>query len=91
MIVLWLISRKLQKVLKETEERLADDVKKLMDRIIFMRTETHNNVIFAYNAITNDFVCQGKDMEELNSNFGLRFPGSKGVIVKPDEEGEVVV
>ena len=49
-----------------------------------MRTETHNDIIFAYNAITNDFVCQGKDMDELNKNFGLRFPESKGVIVKPD-------
>lgn len=89
MVLMWIVGRKLQKHIAEVEAQLVTEVKELFDKIIFMRTETHNDIIFAYNAVTDDFVCQGKDMEELNKNFGLRFPGSKGVLVKPENEEEV--
>ncbi len=89
MVLLWAVGQKLKRHIAEVEAQMVTDVKTLFDKIIFMRTETHNDIIFAYNAVTNDFVCQGKDMEELNKNFGLRFPGSKGVLIKPESE-EVV-
>lgn len=89
MVLLWAVGQKLKRHVAEVEAQMVTEVKELFDKIIFMRTETHNDIIFAYNAITNDFVCQGKDMEELNKNFGLRFPESKGVLIKPESE-EVV-
>lgn len=74
MILMWAVGQRLKKHIAEVEAQMVTEVKELFDKIIFMRTETHDNMIFAYNAVTNDFVCQGKDMEELNKNFGLRFP-----------------
>lgn len=89
LILMWIVGQRLKRHIAEVEAQVVTEVKELFDKIIFMRTETHNDIIFAYNAVTNDFVCQGKDMEELNKNFGLRFPESKGVLIKPESE-EVV-
>jgi hypothetical protein len=73
-----------QRVRRDVEQ-IHEDVQRLINKIIFMRVEKHSNVIFAYNALNNEFVCQGKNMDELSQHFGSRFPGHKGVIVKPDE------
>lgn len=34
--------------------------------------------------MTDEFVCQGADMDELNANFGKRFPGRRGVLIEPE-------
>ena len=80
--VIWLWTRRIKREIKELEGH----IKQAMSKIIFMRTETHGDTIFAYNAFNDEFVCQGKDMEDLNVQFGKRYPGHKGIIVKPDEE-----
>jgi hypothetical protein len=33
-----------------------------------------NNMIYCYDNNTKDFVCQGKDIEEIKSNFKARYP-----------------
>lgn len=80
--VVWMWARNLQKEVADMHR----DVSRVMQKIIFMRVENHNNVIFAYNALNDEFVCQGKNMDELNEKFGLRYPDRKGIIVRPDEE-----
>ena len=62
------------------------DVQQLLSKVVFMKIETHSDKLFAYNALNEEFICQGKDMDELNQQFGIRFPDCKGIIVKPDEE-----
>jgi hypothetical protein len=54
--------------------------------VLFMRTETYQHQIFAYDAITDEFVCQGADMEELNQRFGLRYPTRKGILVQLEKD-----
>jgi hypothetical protein len=78
----WLWARNLRKEV----EAMHKDVSRVMQKIVFMRVEHHDNIIFAYNAFNNEFVCQGKDIDELNARFGLRYPDRKGIIVRPDEE-----
>jgi len=82
LIGIWWWSRRLKKHVDEMHK----EIQQLLSKIIFMRTETHGDVIYAYNAFNNEFVCQGKDLEELSEQFGKRYPDRKGVIVKPDEE-----
>ncbi len=84
LVIAFVISRKIQQDISKLETQVAEDLKDLMSKVVFLRTETHNDLILAYNAMTNDFVCQGKDMEELNKNFGLRYPTARGVIVQPE-------
>jgi len=56
-----------------------------LGKMIFLRVEDHNDMKFAYDAITSEFVTQGKDIEELNLNFGKLFPTRCGIIVEPEE------
>ncbi|CAB4241705.1 hypothetical protein UFOVP71_243 [uncultured Caudovirales phage] len=78
----WLWARRIRKDISVMENHIHE----IMSTVIFMRTETHNDVIYAYNAMNDEFVCQGTSMEELNNRFGIRYPNCKGIIVKPDEE-----
>lgn len=77
--VMWIWSR----LISLNVARLQIEIKKTASKIVFMKIENHNDIIFAYNAHNNEFVCQGKDMEDLNQRFTLRYPTCKGVIVDP--------
>lgn len=81
---LWL--RKMGNDLEREVEKLTKEVEHIMSKILFMRVENHNGTMFAYNALTDDYICQGKDIDELNVNFGLRFPNYKGVLIEPKKE-----
>lgn len=52
-----------QSILEEFEER-----------VINARLEFYDNVIRMYNKDTDEFLAQGKDMDELNSALKSRFP-----------------
>ena len=80
-IGVWLWSRKIEREIKAVEK----DVGKLLSNMIFMRTEKHNDIIFAYDAMSGDFVCQGNTLEELNKNFGERYPNRRGVLIEAEE------
>ena len=54
-------------------------------QLIFLRVEKNVDSLFAYDAVSGDFVCQGSTIEDLKVNFGLRYPSKKGIIVEPDE------
>lgn len=66
-------------------EAMRKDMQKVIDTILFMKIENHGETLYAYNALTGEFICQGKDLAELNQFFARRFPLSKGVIVEPIE------
>jgi len=44
------------------------------ERVINARLEFYDNVIRMYNKDTDEFLAQGKDMDELNSVLKSRFP-----------------
>lgn len=79
-IGVWLWSRKIDREVKELEQ----DIKQTLSKILFMRVEKHDDLLLAYNAFNNEFICQGVDMDDLNKNFGKRYPERRGVIVEPD-------
>jgi hypothetical protein len=81
-VCVWLWTRKINREIREVEK----DILMVMDKIMFMRIENHNGLMFAYNAMTEEFICQGADMDDLNANFGKRFPGRRGVIVDPNKD-----
>lgn len=85
LFVVWRWTRKLEQDVNNMHKEIAG----VMEKIVFMRTETHANVIYAYNAMNEEFICQGKDMDDLNTQFGLRYPNRKGIIVQPDDKENV--
>ena len=84
-IGVWMWLRKVKREINETEVYIKEEIGKIM----FMRIEHHNNLLFAYNAFNEEFICQGSSLEDLNTQFGKRFPNRRGVIVAPEEEPNV--
>ena len=85
LFVVWRWTRKVEQDVNNMHKEIAG----VMEKIVFMRTETHANVIYAYNAMNEEFICQGKDMDDLNMQFGLRYPNRRGIIVQPDDKENV--
>lgn len=54
--------------------KVKEGMKKLKETIIPSRIEEHGGYLYLYNSETEDFIAQGKDMEELNANAKIRFP-----------------
>lgn len=71
----------------EQTELIQSMAAELAGKLIFLRVEQESDLFFAYDALSGDFVCQGISMEDLNVNFGLRYPTKKGILVEP-ETGE---
>jgi uncharacterized protein YneF (UPF0154 family) len=81
------LTTKIKKEAAIAEEQIREYASSIIERLIFLKIEELPEGMFAYDAVTGDYVCQGKDFDELNLNFGKRYPNKKGVMVKP-EEGE---
>jgi hypothetical protein len=83
-----LLTRMVQKTIGQQEvEAIHQLAERMATQLIFLRVEETPNLFLAYDAVSGDFVCQGITMEDLNVNFGLRYPNKKGILVEP-EKGE---
>ena len=75
---LWLWIRRVRKDIATMQA----DMQKVLDSILFMRIEKHEETLYAYNALNEEFICQGSSIEDLNKQFGQRYPNCKGIIVE---------
>jgi hypothetical protein len=81
-----LLARAAQKAIgKEDAEAIQQLAERLTNQLVFLRVEQDSNLFLAYDAVSGDFVCQGNTMEDLNVNFGKRYPTKKGILVEPDK------
>ena len=82
MLTAWLLNYLTRELRKE-----VDDIVHKLDsgKLIPVTVEVDQNQYFCYNAITNDFVCQGYTLKEIAERFNLRFPESKLAIHNGDE------
>ena len=78
----------LEEALKDIEQPKEDDIKTRVDngKIILLEVEVANNQYFCYNSKTNQFVCQGNNVEEIIENFKQRFPGLNAILHTGNEE-----
>lgn len=58
-----------------------------MKQITFLRVEQHGEMFYLYNQVTDEFVCQGKDLDEIKDAYHSRYPGKKALV---DEGGELL-
>jgi len=73
------LTRKIRAEVDEFVDRLETG------KLIPVTVEVDHDQYFCYNALTNDFVCQGYTLLELAERFSARFPGSKLAIHNGDE------
>lgn len=74
------IDRMLERIAREDEEDTADAEK------MELRVEFDRDIYFCYNVTDGAFVCQGKNLAEIQSNFRSRFPDINAVIVDGDAD-----
>jgi hypothetical protein len=85
-IAMLLLARAIKKTLdKEQAESIQELADRITNQLVFLRVEQDSNLFLAYDAVSGDFVCQGNTMEDLNANFGKRYPTKKGILVEPDK------
>lgn len=78
----WLLhrlSRGFAEDLNEVSQALDEE------RLIALTVEQENNQYFCYNSVTNDFVCQGRDLKEIKERFRARYPNKDAAIYNGDE------
>jgi len=54
------------------------------ERLIALTVEQQNDQYFCYNSVTNDFVCQGRDLKEIRERFRERYPNKDAAIYDGD-------
>ena len=54
------------------------------ERLIALTVEHEHDQYFCYNSVTNDFVCQGRDLEEIRERFRERYPNKDAAIYDGD-------
>ncbi len=77
----WLV-RPLRTAAAELEETMQDLEHQ---RLIALTIEVDQDTYFCYNSITREFVCQGRDIQEIVKNFVQRYPGRQVAIFDGDE------
>ena len=54
---------------------------------ILLKIEKHNDVIYCYRKDNNEFVGQGKSLEEVAEQFKKKYPSNDARILKEDADG----
>lgn len=55
-------------------------------KIIPLKIEVDNNQFLCYNMLTQQFVCQGSNVQEIIERFQQRFPGFNATLDSGDEQ-----
>jgi hypothetical protein len=55
------------------------------ERLIALTVEQEHDQYFCYNSVTNDFVCQGRDLTEIRERFRARYPNKDAAIYDGDQ------
>ena len=72
------LSRGLAEDLNEVGQALDEE------RLIALTVEQEHGQYFCYNSVTNDFVCQGRELTEIRERFRARYPNKDAAIYDGD-------
>jgi hypothetical protein len=72
------------KMRKEISENIQHALDMMKDMLI-LRAEQVGDAFYVYNQVTNEFVCQGKNIDEIVKAFNDRFPGQRAIIDQGQE------
>jgi len=72
----WVVNRIGERIESELEQQ----------HNIGMRVEVDQNIIYCYNSETNQFLCQGRTLKEIQEVFQARFPNMSAYVDGGDPE-----
>ena len=89
----WAVNRMVHRIRQSLKEALNQEADKpniedqvIEGKIIPLTIEVQNDLYYCYNSNTNQFVCQGSDVEEIIQCFNKRFPGLDAALESGDEQ-----
>ena len=74
-------------IMKAVRQELGQNkpVQEEISDIMTLNVERIDEQYFCYDEVTNEFVCQGKNIPELTERFKLRYPGMQAALASDDE------
>jgi hypothetical protein len=85
LLLRWAINRAIDRMLERMAREDEEDTVVSDPTNMELRVEFDRDIYFCYNVTDGAFVCQGKNLSEIQSNFRSRFPGVNAVIVDGDD------
>lgn len=73
----------------QTEAREFVD-KLVNQKMILLEIEAVDDQFLCYNALTKEFVCMGRNMDEVVNRFQQRYPNKSAGIVKDDPVAQLL-
>jgi hypothetical protein len=85
-LVLGMLAFLLRRHIEQSIEQELVGVGQALDeeRLIALTVEQQNDQYLCYNSVTNDFVCQGRDLKEIRERFRERYPNKDAAIYDGD-------
>jgi hypothetical protein len=59
--------------------------------IVNMKCETVEDVIYCYNSASDEFLCQGRTLDEIQTHFASRFPEVVGRMIYLDQRAQAIL
>lgn len=81
LVVVYAVLRLLNAYLERKLEIDSQILERLESKIIPIKVEVINGVIYCWNSTNDDFICQGADYQEIATNFRVRYPSKWAHIV----------
>lgn len=73
--------RKMRNEIRNNINELYEQFK----QFTLMRIEQQDSMLYAYNMTTDEFICQGRNFDEIHDAFTKRFPGEKAIVTQGEE------
>jgi len=78
-LVAWVVRRRTDSGLDEVSKDLESE------QLIPLTIDVDGDQYLCYNSMTNDFVCQGANLQEIVNRFRARFPDKQAAFAKGDD------
>lgn len=86
-VIAWLVMRWIDIRAKDyARARQQILQERLQDQPVRLSVEQMGDMLYCWDAATKDFVCQGRNIEELRQNFSLRYPNRNAAIAQGPED-----
>jgi hypothetical protein len=69
------ISYKMAAILNDVEEYLENIGNKVTEQVMEILVEKNDGIYYCYSESNKQFVCQGRNIEEIKKAFDLIYPG----------------
>lgn len=83
MLGLWWVRRRAHRLVEELIEAIRERERQ---DLVLLTVEEIDGMIYGWDMINQEFVCQGRSAAELSASFGARYPTRSAAVAAGPEE-----